>query len=249
MKTRLIVFLLVFCATLSFVRAQDNVRVVGSGTTGTITPDETVTGEILNSASGSAITPISFIGRNGSNRVQGDFDVWYFDAVPGENYVIRVTATRGNLRPTLLLVAEGRIPTISALDTNADEDASAGLCLWQATGQQYAILVHRQPDTTQSGDYDLTLTAATGNDLSGGSATTVCSAGTFVTTLPNTVVNIRAGNGLRFRVIGQMQPNQPYWLFGPPAAGGWRQIGFFDDGEVRFGYVSERYTRIMAGEA
>lgn len=251
MKIRLIVFVLVCFLASSLAHAQENVSIAGSGKTGTITPGQIVIGEILVSEDGRDLQPISFVGHNGSNRVQGDFDAWYFDPTPGENYIISVTATSGDLKPTLLITSENRnqqlphdrIVTVSALDANADKDARAGVCLRDTADRRYTILIHRQPDTAQTGEYELSLTAASADELTGGSPTAVCPVGTFVTTIPGTVVNIRNGEGVRFEVIGRMQPNQLYSLFGKASVLGWRHILFMDDtSALRDGYVSERYT-------
>jgi hypothetical protein len=243
MKIRMIVFVLVCFLLFSFVQAQKTVSLVGSGKTSAITPGQTVSGEIFVSADSKDIPPISFVGHNGSNRVQGDFDAWVFDAALGENYIISVKATNGDLRPTLLLTTEERIPGVSALDSNADEDANAGVCLRNTADRRYTILVYRQSGTAQTGQYELSLTAASADDLSGGSPTAVCKVGTFVTTLPDTVVNIRNGEGVRFGVIGKMQPNQLYVMLGTASVPDWRHILFMDDaGALRDGYVSERYT-------
>lgn len=251
MKTRLIALIAILFLTVSFIQAQATVQLVGSGKTGTITPGETVTGEILVSEDGKNLQPIGFVGHNGSNRFQGDFDAWYFDPTPGENYVISVTATGGDLIPTLLIVSENRTPTlpmdrivtVSALDANADEDANAGVCLRHTADRRYTILVYRQYNTAQTGQYELTLTTATEDALTGGSPTAVCPVGTFVTTVPDTVVNIRNGDGVRFAAIGRMQPNELYVVLGVGSVRGWRHILFMDDtGALRDGYVSERYT-------
>ena len=247
MKNLLIVFILVFC--FSFVQAQETVKLVGSGKTGTITPGQTVTGEILVSEDGRDIQPISFVGHNGSNRFQGDFDAWYFDATQGENYVISVKATSGDLKPTLLLTIEARIPTVSALDGNADDDANAGVCLRDSGEGTRVILVYRQPNTAQTGQYELSLTTATEDELTGGSPTAVCPVGTFVTTLPDTKVNIRNGDGVRFAAIGRMQPNELYVMLGTASVREWRHILFMDyTGALRDGYVSDRYTTITSAQ-
>jgi len=257
MKTRLIVFIAMLFLTVSFVQAQEAVSIIGSGKTGAITPGQTVSGEIFISDNGRDIQPINFVGHNGSNRFQGDFDAWVFDPTPGENYIISVTATGGDLKPTLLITSENRnqqlpqdrIVTVSALDANADKDASAGVCLRDTADRRYTILIHRQPDTAQTGEYELSLTAASADELTGGSPTAVCKVGTFVTTLPNTTVNIRAGDGLSFRIIGKMQPNQLYLLFGAASVGDWRHIEFFDDsGQMRDGYISKRFTVITGAQ-
>ncbi|HEX2907563.1 MAG TPA: hypothetical protein VHO69_11915 [Phototrophicaceae bacterium] len=242
------VFILLFVGLLMFRPAHDQepVTVIGSGATGTITPGETVTGEIEFSARGSRLAPITFVGHNGSNRYQGDFDAWTFAAVPGENYLITVTATGGDLIPTLMLTAEAPIPTLAALDLNADGNSQAGMCLRAAFYERYAILVERQAGMAQTGSYQLTLTTAAETDLTGGSPTAVCSVGTFITTRANTRVNIRAGNGLNFAIVGQMEPHAFYSLFGGNAGeSGWRHILFFDDNDQLWdGYVSARLTTI-----
>lgn len=249
MKTHLISFIFILLLTVSFVQAQEAVQLVGSGKTGTITPGQTVAGEILVSEDGKQLQPINFVGHNGGNRFQGDFDAWYFDAVAGENYVISVKATGGDLKPTLLLIGEARIPTVSALDANADNDTNAGVCLRTAAERRYAILVHRTYNSAQTGQYELLLKTATEDELTGGSPTAVCPVGTFVTTLPDTVVNIRNGDGVRFAAIGRMQPNQLYVMLGVGSVREWRHILFIDFmGELRDGYVSERYTLITSAQ-
>src|SRR5690242_14173065 len=144
-------FTAVFLLFLSvhLVAAQSDVAVTGSGETGTITYGETVTGE-LEVSDASDTPPISYVGHNGANRVQGDFDVWKVDVEKGANVIIRLTATDADFAPTLMITnedSESSAPVflVVNLDNNVDGDSEAGVCL-RAVPQdnQYAIIVYRQ---------------------------------------------------------------------------------------------------------
>jgi hypothetical protein len=227
--------------TASLVRAESNVEVKGSGKTGAIAYGETVTGTIEVSEA-SDIQSISFVGHNGQNRRQGDFDVWYFDAQQADNLIIRVNATDGNFAPTILVTFEDKTSGISSVvnwDGNVDGDAEAGVCLRNIPhSQQYAIVVFRQEAMT--GNYSLSLEkVASVGDLSGGSETAVCSVGSFVVSRGDYVINIRANPGKQFRIKDQMQPGQLYSFYS--AGGDWTQIAFVSEESVSGiagGYVS-----------
>ncbi|MCC6803667.1 MAG: hypothetical protein IT319_12360 [Anaerolineae bacterium] len=236
------------------VTAQGNtpslpdVTLLGSGQRGFIAYGETVTGAIERSEAGSDVSSISYVGHNGANRVQGDFDVWYFNPAAGDNAVITVTAGDGDLVPTLLIIRDvtpdERIPTVSGMDYNLDGDATAGVCLRSIWGAApVGIIVFRPDDTEQTGGYTLTLEKA-GDEaaLTSGSPTAVCKVGTFVSTNGNYRVNIRTGPGLSFRAIGQMQPNGAYLYMN--GYDGWSHIQFWSGDQLADGYVKDTFIHI-----
>jgi hypothetical protein len=229
------------------VVAQDRINVVGTGETGTIQPGETVSGT-LELSDASTLSPISYVGHNGANRQQGDFDAWRFEADSDENFVIEVIATDGDLVPTLLIIRESdSIPTVSAWDSNADGDSHVGVCLPHVSGGTYVILASRQPETEQTGSYELTLTSAAEEELGGGSETATCRVGTFVATKGTRPVNIRSNPGTQYDIIGQMQPGEPYTYYSGGTLG-WLQIMFYREGfGVWNGYVRADLVALRSG--
>jgi hypothetical protein len=228
------------------VRAQSEVEVVGSGKTGTVAYGETVTGTIEVSDA-NTYGAMSFVGHNGADRSQGDFDVWYFDAKPGDYVIVRMTATSGDLIPTLLLTADdrdARIVYVNGWDYNPDGDQQAGMCFWGIQkDQQYGIVAFRQDDQ-QTGDYSLTVERVEGFDaLHDGSETAVCGVGTFAMTKGSRAINIRSNPGTDFSIAAKMQPGSPYSVFstGDPD---WTHILYWADGEVQDGYVAARLIRL-----
>lgn len=225
-----------------------DVPLVGAGERGMIAYGETVTGIIENSEAGSDVQPISYVGHNGANRVQGDFDVWYFDAAEGDNAVITVTATDGDLTPTLLVINDVMpgvtTPTVAGWDYNLDGDAAAGFCLrslWRA--MPIAIIVARPEDTEQTGSYTLTLEKAEDETtLTGGSTTAVCKVGTFVKTNGDYRVNIRGIPDISYRIVGKMQPGEAYLYMN--GYGGWTHIQFWSGDNLADGYVKDSYIHI-----
>src|SRR5215216_354787 len=96
--------------------AQPEIPILGSGDSGVIQYSETVSGEIELSDDDNVaeMESIRFVGHNGSGRVQGDFDVWDFDMPKNTYSVMTVTATSGDLIPTLLIVNEPHEDSIIA---------------------------------------------------------------------------------------------------------------------------------------
>ena len=238
------------------------IPVLGSGDTGVISYGETVTGEIEVSADAADMLPIQFVGHNGANRSQGDYDVWYFDAPKDDGSVITITATSGDLIPTLLVVSDADssgsypnpIPGVSAWDQNVDGDLNAGACLFAVSrhnpyadsasdSRRYAIVVFRQEDTAQTGSYTLTLEKAVNDaEISGGSPTAICRVGTFVFTRGNIAINIRSNPGLQFSIKGRMQPGEPYNF--SHTYGDWTHIDYWDGDSICDGYVKSSLTRL-----
>ena len=242
---RFIAFLLLLL-NVHLVAAQTDVEVSGSGETGTITYGETVTGE-LEVSEASDIQSISFVGHNGQNRRQGDFDVWYFDAQKGDDLIIRMTATDGDFAPTLLITYEEKTSFNSMvgvvnLDANYGEDGEAGACLRDVPqNNQYAIVAYRTQPI--QGSYSLSLEKVDSPEaLSGGSDTAWCSVGTFVYTREDFAVNIRSGPSKTFSIKAKMQPGQPYnfYSFGED----WTQITYQTPDGLGGGYVSTPLVRI-----
>jgi len=238
------------------------IPVLGSGDTGVISYGETVTDEIEVSDTAADMLPIQFVGHNGANRSQGDFDVWYFDAPKDDGSVITITATSGDLIPTLLVVSDADssgsypnpIPGVSAWDQNVDGDLNAGACLFAVSrhnpyadsasdSRRYAIVVFRQEGTAQTGSYTLTLEkAASDAEISGGSPTAICRVGTFVFTRGSIAINIRSNPGLQFSVKGRMQPGEPYTF--SHTDGDWTHIDYWDGDSISDGYVKTSLTRV-----
>lgn len=227
-----------------------DVTLLGSGERGFIAYGETVTGSIERSETGSGVSSISYVGHNGANRVQGDFDVWYFSPAVGDKAVITVTADGGDFVPTLLVIRDvtpdERIPTVADLDYNLDGDATAGVCLrsnWVSA--PLGIIVFRPNDTEQTGRYSLTLEKAEDEaGLTGGSPTATCKVGTFVRTNGDYRVNIRTGPGVNFRAIGQMQPSGGYLYMN--GYSGWSHIQFWSGDQIADGYVKDSLIHITS---
>src|SRR5690349_8632726 len=132
-KLMRILMLFVLLLSVLVASAQADIDVEGSGKTGTITYGETVTGE-LQVSDASDIQSISYVGHNGQNRVQGDFDVWNVDVHKGDNLIVRLTATHRDFIPTLLITYSdtssfNSIGSVVNLDLNVDGDSEAGVCL------------------------------------------------------------------------------------------------------------------------
>jgi hypothetical protein len=240
--------LVILLLTTSVARAQGEVEVLGTGETGTIAYGETVTG-MLEVSNASNLEPIRFVGHNGKDRVQGDFDVWYLDTQQGDNLIIRATATDGAFAPTLLVTYEDQtsithIVGVVTLDDNVDGDAEAGVCLRDIPqNNQYGIVVYRQE--TAAVNYSLSVEQVdSAADLSGDSETAVCSVGTLVYSRGDYAVNIRSDSGTKYAIKGKMQPGQPY-SFLSGYVDEWTVVGFFrPDGYLDSGYVRTRLIRI-----
>ncbi|MEO8394018.1 MAG: hypothetical protein ABI700_13595 [Chloroflexota bacterium] len=240
-------FVVLMAVSLSAQPSPD-IPIEGSGHRGVIAYGEAVSGQIDLSDTGAKMDSIGFVGHNGSGRVQGDFDVWDFDMPKGTFSVISVTATSGDLIPTMLIVNEPQkgsiIAGVSGLDANVDGDLGAGVCLLDRIGDgHYEIVINRQAETRQTGSYLLTLEQAVDiHDLGGGSASAVCRVGTFAITQGSSRINIRSNPGLKFSIISSMQPDQPYSVFGTPSD--WTPIVFWSGDQWRSGYVSTPLIRI-----
>jgi hypothetical protein len=238
-----IAFILLLFLSVSVAAAQAEVEVKGSGETGTIIYGETITEE-LEVSDASSIGPISFVGHNGANRSQGDFDAWYFDAHKGDNVIIRMTAD-GDFTPTLLITMKSpdfAIILVTAWDSNPDGDSEAGVCLTNIQrDEQYAVLAYRQEDVPAK--YSLSLEKVDSvADLSGGSETAVCGVGSNVISRGDNVINIRSNPGTNFSIKSKMQPGQPYTLFSTGEA--WTHILFHAENGITDGYVSTSLIRI-----
>lgn len=234
---------LVLLLSVILTHAQGEVEVRGSGETASITYGETVTGEIEVSDA-HQVSPISYVGHNGVNRVQGDFDAWTFDSKVGDNLIIRMTATSKGLTPTLLVTMDSNdfaIVLVTAWDANVDGDAEAGVCLRGINEEShYSILAYRQGEQ-QAGSYSLSLEKVeTVQDLAGGSETAICSVGSFVQTVDDNVINIRSNPGTNFSIKSRMQPNAPYSLFS--TGDDWTHILLRLDDQITDGYV---YTPLI----
>jgi hypothetical protein len=245
-QRQLLFALLLSLSGVSAGQAESDMTVVGAGNTGVIAYEETVTGKI-EASDMVAMPPIDFVGHNGQDRRQGDFDVWYFDAGEGDHLIITMTATGGDLIPTVLLVNDdgASIPGVAALDTNPDGDLSAGVCLTPYVDNRFAIVVFRQEDTRQTGTYTLTLNSVTSVEaLSDYSTTAICRVGTFVFTRGNTAIPVYAGPDTKSTVIGHMLPNSPYSYF-PHYGDSWTIVVLrSSDGRFSSGYVSSDLVRI-----
>jgi hypothetical protein len=235
--------ILALLLSVSLTHAQAEVEVRGSGETAPIAYGETVTGEIEVSDA-NQITPISYVGHNGTNRSQGDFDAWTFDSQVGDNLIVKMTATSDGLTPTLLVTMDSNdfaIVLVTAWDGNVDGDAEAGVCLRDINQElHYTILAFRQGEQ-QTGTYSLSLEQVeTVQDLAAGSETAVCSVGSFVQTVGDNVINIRSNPGTSFSIKSKMQPNAPYTLLG--AGDDWTHILLRLDDKITDGYV---YTPLI----
>jgi hypothetical protein len=249
-KLMRILMLFMLFLSVHIVAAQNDIEVVGSGKTGTITYGETVTGT-LEVTDASNIDPIHFVGHNGKNRGQGDFDVWNFDvATDGDNFIVRMTAVDGDFTPTLLVVGRDKTGEIKPLgvtnlDNNYDGDSEAGVCLWKLSHLTEFTIIAYRTEAVQ-GNYSLSLEKVDSSEaLAGGSSTLWCSVGTFVYTGGDYGVNIRSDAGRQYSIKGKMQPGQPY-NFSDIAGKDWTGITYqTPDGEGRgYGYVSMPLVRI-----
>jgi hypothetical protein len=227
---------LMLLLSVSLTQAQAEVEVQGSGETAPIAYGETVTGEIEVSDA-NQVTPISYVGHNGTNRSQGDFDAWTFDSQAGDNLIVRMTATSDGLTPTLLVTMDSNdssIVLVTAFDGNVDGDAEAGVCLREINEERhYTILAFRQGED-QTGTYSLSLEQVeTVQDLAGGSETAICSVGSFVQTVGDKTIKIGVP-GCHPHYC-QMQPQAPYNLYS--AGSTWTHIWFRLGDQITEGYV------------
>jgi hypothetical protein len=234
---RRLIFMGLLLALVAGAASAQDIAIVGSGSISSIQPGTTATGDIAASEQ-ATLGSIGYVGHNGGNRHLGDADAWTFAPEAGAAYIIRATTTGGDLVPSLLLVSEYSIPSVSAWDANLDGDANAGLCIRQvaADATQYAVLVSRQPDTRQEGSYQLTVERVAPDALANG--TMVCPAGTFVTPADGAPVDVHAGPGTEFSYRTTMQPGEIYNLFSG-GYDGWVQVLYYD---AALGYVMDGYA-------
>ena len=171
---------------------------------------ETVTGSIEYSEAGSSVQPINYVGHMGTHRIQGDFDVWYFDAAKGDNAVITVTATDGDLVPTLLVIDEVEAGvlfqfSVAVRSWTATWTATPRpgiVCASSTRTRSSASSLPGRRIPSRRGLYPNRRTSGGDQELSGGSETAVCRVGTFVITGGNYRVNIRSNPGSWANVKG-----------------------------------------------
>lgn len=228
MRILLLAMLLAGALTL---HAQSGIEVVGTGDVGVITSNETVTGEI--EVSDQRLLNLSaYLGMDDQPRQQGDWDVWQFEVAYQDNLIIEVVATDGDLVPTLAFVFESASGArIYARDYNLDGNNSAGMCFYSLSNSgPAALLVYRQPNTFQSGAYELTVTELTYTEMMIDTriGTASCPVGSFAFARGDQDVPIYLTNRDNAPPYWQMPPGTPYSI--TSSAGAWTAVSVFGSG-------------------